>query len=94
MARAQCLLNEATVGLFKAIAGGTVRWFQLLRSHHYPGHAEGLLDCTEANLIPNRASYLRKGDSKLKQLSSFKPHLVIEIFIKLLIQHKTVAGIF
>lgn len=65
-----------------------------MRSHRYPAHVEWLLDLTEPNLIPNRASYLRKGDSKLKQLYSFKPHLVIEIFIKLLIQHKTTAGIF
>jgi len=53
-----------------------------------------MLDFTKSNLIPNRVSYLRKGDSKLKQLYFFRPHLVIEIFIKLLIQHKTTAGIF
>lgn len=94
MARARRLLNEARVGLSAAVAGGTVRCFKLLRSHRHPVHVEWLLDLTKSNLIPNRASYLRKGDSKLKQLYSIQPHPVIEIFIKLLIQHETITGKF
>lgn len=59
-----------------------------------PVHMAGLWDLIQLHLIPNRTSYVRKGGSKLKLLCSFKPHPVIEIFIKILIQHKTIVGIF